>query len=165
MYYIYKDKYNKEINNLDTKNRKKLDCKQLRLSDYQYSSEEEQEEKQKEDQEKKQEEETITDANVFNEQINKEEKNINNELFKKHFNFQNLSVMLKSLSNINDIEKNNKLVDVIISGLKDLKKEIKEMSEEERKIEKPDKILKIVREILQFNKEKQEGHANTKPNA
>ena len=65
--------------------------------------------------------------------------------------------MLKSLSNINDIEKNNKLVDVIISGLKDLKKEIKEMSEEERKIEKPDKILKIVREILQFNKEKQEG--------
>ena len=157
MYYIYKDKYNKEINNLDTKNRKKLDCKQLRLSDYQYSSEEEQEEKQKEDQEKKQEEETITDANVFNEQINKEEKNINNELFKKHFNFQNLSVMLKSLSNINDIEKNNKLVDVIISGLKDLKKEIKEMPEEERKIEKPDKILKIVREILQFNKEKQEG--------
>ena len=157
MYYIYKDKYNKEINNLDTKNRKKLDCKQLRLSDYQYSSEEEQEEKQKEDQEKKQEEETITDANVFNEQINKEEKNINNELFKKHFNFQNLSVMLKSLSNINDIEKNNKLVDVIISGLKDLKKEINEMSEEERKIEKPDKILKIVREILQFNKEKQEG--------
>ena len=157
MYYIYKDKYNKEINNLDTKNRKKLDCKQLRLSDYQYSSEEEQEEKQKDDQEKKQEEETITDANVFNEQINKEEKNINNELFKKHFNFQNLSVMLKSLSNINDIEKNNKLVDVIISGLKDLKKEIKEMPEEERKIEKPDKILKIVREILQFNKEKQEG--------
>ena len=52
MYYIYKDKYDKEINNLDTKNRKKLDYKQLRLSDYQYSSEEEQEEKQKEDQEK-----------------------------------------------------------------------------------------------------------------
>ena len=42
--------------------------------------------------------------------------------------------MLKSLSNINDIEKNNKLVDVIISGLKELKKEIKEMSEEERKV-------------------------------
>ena len=27
LYYIYKDKYNKEINNLDTKNRKKLDYK------------------------------------------------------------------------------------------------------------------------------------------
>ena len=65
--------------------------------------------------------------------------------------------MLKSLNNTNDIEENNKSVDVIISGLKDLRKEIEEMSEEERKIEKPDKILKIVREILQFNKEKQEG--------
>ena len=94
--------------------------------------------------------------NVFNEQINKEEKNINNELFKKHFNFHSPSVMLKSLNNINDIEENNKSVDVIISRLKDLKKEIEEMSEE-RKIEKPDKILKTVREILQFNKEKQEG--------
>ena len=47
LYYIYKDKYNKEINNLDTKNRKQFDYKKLRLSDYQYSSEEEQEEKQK----------------------------------------------------------------------------------------------------------------------
>ena len=65
--------------------------------------------------------------------------------------------MLKSLSNINDIEKNNKLVDVIISGLKDLKKEIKEMSEEEKENEKPDKIVKIVREILKFNKQNQEG--------
>ena len=99
----------------------------------------------------------MIDANVFNKQINKKEKNINNELFKKHFNFQNPSVMLKSLSNINDIEKNNKLVDVIISGLKDLKKEIKEMSEEEKENEKPDKIVKIVREILKFNKQNQEG--------
>ena len=47
LYYIYKGKYNKEINDLDTKNRKKLDYKKIRLSDYQYSSEEEQEEKQK----------------------------------------------------------------------------------------------------------------------
>ena len=30
------------------------------------------------------------------------------------------------------------------------------MSEEERKIEKADKIVKIVREILKFNKQKQE---------
>ena len=31
------------------------------------------------------------------------------------------------------------------------------MSEEERKIEKPDKIVKIVKKVLKFNKEKQEG--------
>ena len=30
------------------------------------------------------------------------------------------------------------------------------MSEKERKIEKPDKIVKLVREILKFNKQKQE---------
>ena len=48
-------------------------------------------------------------------------------------------------------------MNVIISGLKYLKEEIEEMSEEERKIEKPDKIIKIVEEILKFNKQKQEG--------
>ena len=31
------------------------------------------------------------------------------------------------------------------------------MSEEQRKIEKPDKIVKIVKKVLKFNKEKQEG--------
>ena len=43
LYYIYKDKYNEEINSLDTKNRIKFDYKKLRLTDdYQYPSEEEQ---------------------------------------------------------------------------------------------------------------------------
>ena len=65
--------------------------------------------------------------------------------------------MLKFLNNINDIEKNSKLVNAIISGLKDLKEEIKEMYEEEIKIEKSHKIVKIVEEILRFNKQKQEG--------
>ena len=62
--------------------------------------------------------------------------------------------MFKNLNQINDIEKNSKLVNTIISGLKDLKEEIKDMSQEERKIEKPDDILKIVTEILKFNKQK-----------
>ena len=42
LYYIYKDKCNKEINSLDTK--KKLDYQKLSLSDDLQSSEEEQEE-------------------------------------------------------------------------------------------------------------------------
>ena len=46
LYEIYKNKYNKDINSSNTKNRKKFDYKKLRLSDdYQYSSEEEQEER------------------------------------------------------------------------------------------------------------------------
>ena len=55
----------------------------------------------------------------------------------EHFNFQSQSDMLKNLDQINDKEKNNKLVNVINSGLKDLKEEIKKMSEEERETEKP----------------------------
>ena len=63
--------------------------------------------------------------------------------------------MLKELYKTNDKEKNRLLVSVINSGLKDLKEKIKEMSEEERKIEKPDKI--VVKRILNFNKKKQKG--------
>ena len=110
-------KSNKEINSLDTKNREKHDYKKLRLSDDLYSSEEEQEEK------------TIADPNAFNEHINKEETDINEELFKKHFNFQRPSDIFNSLNNKNDVEKNNRLVNMINSGLKDLRKEIKEMFE------------------------------------
>ena len=64
--------------------------------------------------------------------------------------------MLKSLNDINDIEKSNKLVSVINSGLQNLKKEIKEMSQEEREIEKPDKIVKIAEEIIRFIKQTQQ---------
>ena len=103
------------------------------------------------------EEKTITDANKFNKWVNKQETDINNELFKNYFKFQRPSDMFKNLYQTNDIEKNRKLVSVIFSGLKDLKEEIKEMSEEEKEIEKPDKIVEIVREILKFNKQNQEG--------
>ena len=99
---------------------------------------------------------TKTDASAFNEQIIKEEKDINTELFKKHFNFQRPSDMLKSLYKVNT-NQNNELVNVINSGLKDLKEEIKEMPEEERETEKPDNIVKLVEEILSFNKQKQQG--------
>ena len=50
--------------------------------------------------------------------------------------------MLKEQYITNDKEKNRPLVSVINSGLKDLKEKIKDMSKEERKIEKPDKIVK-----------------------
>ena len=78
------------------------------------------------------------------------------KLFKNHFKFQTPSALLKDLYQINDTEKNYELVNVINSGLKDLKEGIKEMSEKERKIVEPDKIVKIVEEIIKFNKQKQE---------
>ena len=121
------------------------------------------------EQEKEQEKEpVITDANAFNEWINKKEKDINKELFRKHFNFQRPSEMLKFLYQTNDKERKNELVNVINSGLKDLKKEIKKMSEKEINIEKHNKIVKIVEDILTFIKQKKRTrhkNINTKPNA
>ena len=57
----------------------------------------------------------------------------------------------------NDKEKNNELVNMINSGLKDLKEEIKKMSEEEKEIEDPESIVEIVEEILKFNEQNQQG--------
>ena len=62
----------------------------------------------------------ITDVNAFNEWINKEETDINDEIFTKHFKFQNPSDMAKNLYEINDTEKNNEIVNVIVSGLRDI---------------------------------------------
>ena len=65
--------------------------------------------------------------------------------------------MLKNLYQINDKDNKNKLVSAINNGLKDLKEELKKMPEEERKMEKPDNIVKLVEEIFSFNKQKKEG--------
>ena len=64
---------------------------------------------------------------------------------------------IKKLYNLNDKEKNNKLVDLIVSGLFDLENEIGEMSKDEIKIEKSHKIVNIVKKILNFNKQNQSG--------
>ena len=159
LYYIYKDKCNKEINSLDTKNKKKLDYKKLRLSYYKYLSEEDQEEQeeQKEQEEQEEQEKTKTDIDKFSKYIAEKETDINEELSTRHFGFQKPSDIFNSLIDTNDIEKSNKLVVSITGVLKEFKEEINKMSEQERKIEKPDKIVEIVKEILKFNKQKQEG--------
>ena len=95
--------------------------------------------------------------NKFDEWVIKQEKSINEELFKKYFNFQRPSDMFKYLYQTNDKEKNHELLNIIKSGLKDFKKENKKISEEERITEKSDKIIKTVKKILKFNKRKQEG--------
>ena len=141
LYYIYKEKYIEEINNLNTKDSKNFDYKKLRLTnDYQYESEEEEEKQtsKKEPPEKP----TKTDINSlviskFSKLIAEEEKEINIELFKNYFDFQMPTVMLKTLYILDDRKKNNQLVDRIKSRLSDLKNEIEDMSEEEKEIEKP----------------------------
>ena len=71
---------------------------------------------------------------------------IKHELFEKHFNKVVPVALAKKLIETKDKNKNNKYVNVIKCGLRDLKNEIEEIE-----IEKPNKILKIVEEILNFN--------------
>ena len=53
---------------------------------------------------------------------------INRELFQRYFNFQRPSDMLKAVYITNVKKKNNDLINLIKSGLIDLKNEIKKMS-------------------------------------
>ena len=64
--------------------------------------------------------------------------------------------MLMLLNKINDTEKNNKLIHLINSGLKDLKEQIKKMSEVEIEHDDSELIVKIVEKILKFNKQNQQ---------
>ena len=131
---------------MSAKDKKKLDYKKLRLSDYLYSSGEEEEEQKP----------TKDDYKTLIKQITDEETDINDDLFNKYFKFQRPSDMLMLLNKTNDTEKNNKLVNLINSGLKDLKEEIKKISEIEIETEDPGLIVNIVEKILKFNKQNQQ---------
>ena len=55
------------------------------------------------------------------EYIENESKSINYDLFKKHFNFNVPSALIKQLYEIKNRKENNELVNVFKSGLGDLK--------------------------------------------
>ena len=63
--------------------------------------------------------------------------------------------MVKKLYETKVKNKNNKLVKEIKNKWSNLKDEIEKMSEDEKEIEQPDKILRIVKEIFDFNKQNQ----------
>ena len=75
---------------------------------------------------------------------------------KKYFGFQDLISIQKELYKTKNAGKNNKLVNVIKSGLKDLKKDIEQMGDDVKEIEKPDEIVDIVEKILEYNRQNQE---------
>ena len=78
-------------------------------------------------------------------------------LVSKYFFVSKLKHLLEYFKeNKNDPEKNNQLVTIIISGLKDLNNEIKEMSEEKREKERVDEITEIVQRILAYIEQQQQ---------
>ena len=86
------------------------------------------------------------------------ERDINSELVKKHFFTYDLGNVLKTFKKSkNNSERNKIQVSMIKNRLRDLKEKIADMSEEEKKIEKPNEIVDIVESILEFNR-RQQGH-------
>ena len=76
-------------------------------------------------------------------------------MFKKHFNYVAPTVLAKELFETKD-KKNDDLVNVIKSRLRDFKDEIRKMSKDEIEIEEPNEILDIVEKLLEFNEKIQE---------
>ena len=77
-------------------------------------------------------------------------------MFERYFDFSVPTALVKQLHDTKNKNENNKLVVEIKKRWGNLKDEIEKMSEDEKENEQPDKILKIVKAILDFNKEIQE---------
>ena len=89
--------------------------------------------------------------------IAEKENSIKNELFENYFKYQSPSYMYESLNKTKKTERNKIQVNLIKSALTDLKNRINNISEDEKRIEQPDKIVDIVEKILVFNERYQEG--------
>ena len=88
--------------------------------------------------------------------INLKERDINDELVRKHFLVQDLGDLLKKMKKLkNNPDKNKIQASLINSGLRDLKEEVEEMSEQEKEIEKPNETVNIVEMIREFNRQQQ----------
>ena len=90
---------------------------------------------------KKQDKKPFNPNEVIEWMINKEDARVNNEVFEKYFKLQKPGLMYKVLLRTNDKKKNNELVNIFNSALKDAKEEIKNMPKEEIENENPDEIV------------------------
>ena len=70
---------------------------------------------------------------------------LDSDLIRKHFNYNTLREMLESLDNTKGTYKNAVKVSLIKSRLRDLKNEIKQMSENKIKSERPDAVVDLVK--------------------
>ena len=118
--------------------------------------------------EKEQSDEEL-DENKFFQYMENESEDINYELFEKCFKYSAPTVLAKDLFRTKNNKKNNHLVKSIRIKWSILKDEFEKMSQDEKEIEQPDKVLKIVKEIIGFNKKtstrRRTKNFNTKPNA
>ena len=62
--------------------------------------------------------------------------------------------MSKALYSIDDKKENNILVNTIRNALSDLKDKVETMTDTEKRSKVPDKIVNIVKNVLEFNRQK-----------
>ena len=81
---------------------------------------------------------------------------INDQLARRHFQVQYLGALLKKFKALkNNADRTKIQVGLTNSGLRDLKKEIEDMSEQEKETENPNEIVDIVEMICKFNRQQQ----------
>ena len=118
--------------------------------------EDEEDEKDKQEgQEEKHEEES--EERKFLKYIENKSEGISNVFFNYYFNFNQPSDLAKKLFKIKDKKKNDGFVEKIKNRWSKLKDSIEKTSRDEKENEKIKKILEIVKDILNFNKQNQQG--------
>ena len=115
--------------------------------------------KEQEEQEEQEEQKQESKENKFFKYIENESKDVSYIWFNHFLNFVKPSDLAKKIFEIKDKKKNNDFVEEIKNRWSKLKDKIEDMSKDEKKNKGLDKILKIVKDILilNFNKQNQEG--------
>ena len=117
---------------------------------------EEEEFRHKEKENKIRNENGLIDYEKLERLIHLKNRDINNELVRKHFQVHNLRDLLKNVKKSNNnTERNYIQVVMINSGLRDLKEETEDMSEQEKETENPNEIVDIVERICEVNRQQQ----------
>ena len=81
------------------------------------------------------------------------ERDINDQLVRKHFLVQDLRALLEKLSKSKTNAKRNKIqVNLLKDGLRDFKEEIEDMSKEEKETERRNETVNIIENVFEFNR-------------
>ena len=97
----------------------------------------------------------MIDYKKLNGLINLKKRDTNDELVRKHFLVQDLEALLEKFKKLKNNPKKNKIqTSLINSGLRDLKEETEDISQQQGKeTENPNEIVDFIEKILEFNRQ------------
>ena len=114
-----------------------------------YDEEEEEQTRYEEEENNIRNENSFIDYERLERLIDLKNKGVNDELFRKYFQVQDLGGLLEKLKKSkNNTERNEIQIALIKSGLRDLKKETEDMSEQEEKTENLNEIRVLVKTFM-----------------